>query len=51
MMADGVEVLACKACADRLGVSEDLEALGINVFYVGVALTEMLKGGWRTLTY
>ena len=51
MMADGVEVLACKACADRLGVTEDLEALGVNVFYVGVALTEMLKEGWTTLTY
>jgi hypothetical protein len=51
MMADGVEVLACKACSDRLGVSEDLEALGVNVFYVGTALTEMLKEGWTTLTY
>jgi hypothetical protein len=51
MMADGVEVLACKACSDRLGVSEELEALGVNVFYVGTALTEMLKEGWTTLTY
>ena len=51
MMADGVEVLACKACSDRLGVSADLEGLGINVFYVGTALTDMLKGGWTTLTY
>jgi hypothetical protein len=32
-------------------VSEKLEALGVNVFYVGTALTEMLKGGWTTLTY
>ena len=51
MMADGVEVLACKACSDRLGVSEALEALAVNVFYVGTALTEMLKEGWTTLTY
>jgi hypothetical protein len=51
MMDDGVEVLACKACADRLGVGEDLAALGVNVFYTGVALTEMLKEGWTTLTY
>ena len=51
MQADGVELLACKACADRLGVGEDLEALGVNVFYTGVALTEMLKQGWTTLTY
>jgi hypothetical protein len=51
MMADGVEVLACKACADRLGVTEGLEQLGVDVFYVGTALTEMLKEGWTTLTY
>ena len=51
MIADGVEVLACKACADRLGVGETLEELGVNVFYTGTALTEMLKEGWTTLTY
>ena len=51
MIADGVEVMACKACADRLGVGEALEQLGVNVFYAGTALTEMLKGGWKTLTY
>ena len=51
MMADGVEILACKACSDRLGVSEALEALGVNVFYVGAALTEMVREGWTTLTY
>jgi hypothetical protein len=51
MLADGVEVLACKACSDRLGMTEALEQIGINVFYVGTALTEMLKEGWVTLTY
>jgi hypothetical protein len=51
MMVDGVEVLACKACSDALGVSAALEELGVNVFYVGTALTEMLKEGWTTLTY
>jgi hypothetical protein len=51
MQEDGVDVIACKACADRLGVTDGLEALGVNVFYVGSTLTEMLKGGWATLTY
>ena len=51
MIADGIEMLACKACSDRLGATEAMEALGINVFYVGTALTEMLKSGWTTLTY
>jgi len=51
MLADGVDVIACKACADIYGVSGALESLGVKVFYVGQALTEMLKAGWATLTY
>lgn len=51
MLADGVDVIACKACADSYGVSAALEELGVHVFYVGQALTEMLKEGWVTLTY
>jgi hypothetical protein len=51
MVAEGVEVMACKACSDRLGATEALLGLGVNVFYVGTALTEMLKTGWATLTY
>jgi hypothetical protein len=51
MLADGVEVMACKACSDRLGATEALEDLGVNVFYVGTTLTEMLKTGWVSLTY
>jgi hypothetical protein len=51
MMDDGVHVLACKACADHYDASEPLAAQGIEVFYVGEALTDMLKEGWVTLTY
>ena len=47
----GVELLACKACADRYGVSEKLESLGIKVIYMGVPLTEYLKGDWAVLTF
>ena len=47
----GVELLACKACADRYGVSEALQGMGIEVKYMGVGLTEMLKGGWTTITF
>lgn len=49
MLADGVEVWACKACADNYGVTESLEALGVNVQYVGTPVTEMLKSGWKQL--
>ena len=51
MQADGVELLACRTCSDKLGVSEQLEALGIEVLYVGESLTRMLQDGWVCLTY
>ena len=47
----GVEILACKACADMYGVSEKLEGLGIEVKYVGLPITEMLKSGWASMTF
>jgi len=47
----GIELLACKACADRYGVSEALQGLGIEVKYMGKGLTDMLKGSWTTLTF
>ena len=51
MQEAGVEVIACKWCADKYGITEKIESLGIKVFYVGEIMTEMLKGGWATLTF
>ena len=39
----GVHLIACKACADQLGVTESLENLGIEVDYTGELLTNILK--------
>jgi hypothetical protein len=47
----GVETLACKACADRYGVSEKLEELGCQVIYMGEPLTRYLKEGCMVLTF
>lgn len=47
----GVELRACRACADRYGVSEKLEALGIEVIYTGQLLTNWLKAGVPVLTF
>ncbi len=38
----GIELVACRACADGYGVSERLEELGVEVKYMGVPPTEML---------
>jgi hypothetical protein len=48
--AAGVELLAYKACSDLYGVSDKLQALGIEVIFMGQPLTEMLKAGWQCLT-
>ena len=47
----GVEVFACKACADMYGVSEKLSDLGLDVKFIGKDLTDMLQGDWTHLTF
>jgi len=51
MMADGVEVQACIACADSYGVSDELRQMGIEVKGMGRPLTDMLKDDWHVLTF
>ena len=52
MIEAGVEVIACKACADRLGTSAGLSELGVKVFYTGEALTNATKSSeWAVLTF
>lgn len=51
MLNTGVEVWACKACADDYGVADNLEKLGIEVIYVGEPVTKMVKEGWKQLTF
>ena len=46
----GVYLTACKACADQLGVSDKLIALGVDVQYLGIALTNVLKNQEALLT-
>ncbi len=45
----GVQVTACKACAEELGVAETLEKLQIEVKYWGQPLTELLKNDEQLL--
>lgn len=49
-MDAGVQVTACKACADQLGATETLEGLGIEVKYWGAPLTALLKDDETLLT-
>ena len=43
MQDEGIAVEACRACAEDFGVEEDLEAMDIDVRYMGEALTDYLK--------
>ncbi|WP_319561113.1 DsrE family protein [Marispirochaeta sp.] len=45
-----VQVSACKACADQLGVTELLENLGVEVKYWGEPLTEILQSGKKLIS-
>ena len=47
----GVELLACQACADMYGVSDRLRELGVDVKYMGQPMSDMLKTGWKTVTF
>lgn len=52
MQEDGVVVEACVACARKLELVEELEALDIDVKGMGVPLTEALKDpGTEVLTF
>ncbi|MBN2047317.1 MAG: DsrE family protein [Anaerolineaceae bacterium] len=47
----GVNLWACKACADNYGVSDALSALGVQVEYMGIPLTNVLKANGKLLTF
>lgn len=50
LMEVGVKVSACRACADQLGVTGELEKLGIEVKYWGEPLTAILQNDEKLLS-
>lgn len=51
MAGEGVELFACRACAENYGVADRLEALGLTVIHTGAMLTDCLKSpDWRVLS-
>ncbi len=45
-ISHGITVEACKACADRYEVAKSLAAIGVEVKYMGVPLTEYIKSDY-----
>ncbi len=51
LIHNGVNVYACKMCADDTGATEVLESLGVTVMYTGVYLSEKLQDDeWEVIT-
>lgn len=48
---EGIKMEACKVCADRYGVTEDLDRLGVDVKYMGEPLTEYINSKRKLLTF
>ncbi len=51
MQKDGVVLEACVACANMLGVTDELKKLGVDVRGMGTQLTAYLKSGAKVLTF
>ena len=43
MLDSGINVLACKGCADIYEISDELEQIGVTVRYTGKDLTDFIK--------
>lgn len=41
----GVETIACRACANNLGLVEKLESLNVQVFFTGEYLSRRIQAG------
>ncbi len=50
MLEGGVTVTACKSCTEQLGITEELENMGIEVKYWGKSLTDLITAGKKLLT-
>lgn len=50
MIANGINVEACKACADQFKSTQVLKTLGVDVKYMGIPLTKYLKNNEKILT-
>lgn len=47
----GVKLSVCVVCSDDYGVTQQLEAMGIEAIHTGELLTEALKTDWKVITF
>ena len=46
----GIEVSACRKCAENYDVVEKIESTGLALYYIGEHLTDLLKSDAKVLT-
>lgn len=51
MKEAGIKLEACKACADKYGISDKLKELGVDVKYMGTVLTDYIKSERHLITF
>ena len=51
VQASGVRTSACVVCSDEYGVSDTLQALGVDTIHTGEFLTEALQNDWKVITF
>ena len=51
MREAGVRLVACKKCADNYSISDQLEDLGVEVFYSGGFLTDWIRSAGHVITF
>jgi len=47
----GVTVSACRVCTDDYNITQDIEALNIDVSHTGELLTQALQSDWKVITF
>jgi len=50
MQKAGVKTVACRACAEKMEIDEQLKALDVKVFYTGQFLTDWLQSEKKMIT-
>jgi len=50
MQKTGIKTIACRSCAEKMEVAEQLKELDIKVFYTGQFLTDWLQSGKKMIT-
>ena len=50
LLTRGVRIIACKKCAENLGIVEQLERQNNEVFYTGQFLSDWLKSDDKVIT-